>query len=124
MQEFEKYFRKNYHRTSSFLSGFVLMIVDFIGLFCCIGLAFLIVNFINPSIINFKSFVYYGAYFPLVLAVFYAAGLYPGIMISPSDEIKKLSICSFFCLMGIGTSIILEKRSETTSILPIISKYV
>ena len=124
MQEFEKYFRNNYHRTSSFLSGFVLMIVDFIGLFCCIGLAFLIVNFINPSIINFKSFVYYGAYFPLVLAVFYAAGLYPGIMISPSDEIKKLSVCSFFCLMGIGTSIILEKRSETTSILPIISKYV
>ena len=115
-QEFEKYFKDNFHRTSSFLSGFVLMIVDFIGLFCCIGLAFLIVNLFNTSAINFRSFVYYGAYFPLILAVFYAAGLYPGIMISPSDEIKKISVCSFFCLVGIGVSIILEKKANTTSL--------
>lgn len=123
-QEFEKYFKSNFRRTSSFLSGFVLMLVDFISLFCCIGLAFLIVNLINPSIINFRSFVYYGAYFPLILAVFYAAGLYPGIMISPSEEIKKLSICSFFCLIGIGTSIILEKRSNSSSVFLSVGKLV
>lgn len=81
------------------------MISDAVALFCCIGLAFLIVNLLNPSAINFRSFVYYSAFFPLILVVFYAAGLYPGIMVSPSEEVRKMSIISLFSYFGICLSI-------------------
>lgn len=105
-KDFISYFEKTYrNRTSSFLSGLMIMIADCVGLFCCIGLAFLFVNIINPPVINFRSFIYYSFYFPLILIVFYAAGLYPGIMVSPSEEVKKLTLCSFFCFMGISISI-------------------
>ncbi len=118
--EFISLFKKTYHnRTSSFLSGLMLMIVDAISLFCCIGLAFLIINLFKPELINFRSFVNYTLYFPLVLLVFYAAGLYPGIMNSPSDEIRKMTICSFFCFMGIGISIIFEDGSSDNIIMVI-----
>lgn len=105
-KDFIAYFQKTYrNRTSSFLSGLMIMVADCVGLFCCIGLSFLIINLINPAAINFRSFIYYSFYFPLILVVFYAAGLYPGIMVSPSEEVKKLTLCSFFCFMGISISI-------------------
>lgn len=104
--DFITYFKKTYKNgTSSFLSGLMIMIADIIGLFFCIGFAFLIVNFVSPASINFKSFINYSFYFPLILLVFYAAKLYPGIMVSPSEEVKKLSLCSFFCYFGISISI-------------------
>ena len=104
--EFTSYFKKTYrNRTSSFLSGLMIMISDAIALFCCVGAAFLIVNLINPSMINFRSFVYYSAFFPLVLVAFYSAGLYPGIMISPSDEVRKMTIISVFFYFGICLSV-------------------
>lgn len=93
------------------------MVSDAVALFCCIGLSFLIVNFINPSWVNFKSFIYYSQYFPLILVVFYSAGLYPGIMTSPSDEVRKLTICSFFCYIGICISIaFLSDNSDSIAV--------
>lgn len=106
--EFSAYFKKRYHRTSSFLSGFIIMCADAVSLFLCIGLSFFIVNLIAPSQINFRSFVYYSVYIPLILMVYYAAGLYPGIMISPAEEVRKLCLCSFFCFAGISISILME----------------
>lgn len=113
--DFIAYFKKTYrNRTSSFISGLMIMLSDAVALFCCIGISFLIVNFINPSSINFRSFIYYSQYFPLFLVVYYAAGLYPGIMTSPSDEVRKLTICSFFCYIGICISIaFLSEESES-----------
>ena len=61
----------------------MLALSDALALFIYIGLSFLIVNLINTSFINFRSFIYYSFYFPLILIVYYAAGLYPGIMVSP-----------------------------------------
>lgn len=105
-KDFITYFKKTYKNgTSSFLSGVMIMISDIIGLFCCIGIAFLFVNLISPPSINFRSFINYSFYFPLILIVFYAAKLYPGIMVSPSEEVKKLCLCSFFCYFGISVSI-------------------
>ncbi len=105
--EFITYFKKTYrNRTSSFLSGLMIMISDAIALFCCVGLAFLIMNFINPSAINFRSFIYYSVFFPLILVIFYAGGLYPGIMVSPSEEVRKMSSISFFCYSGICIALI------------------
>lgn len=113
--DFIAFFKKTYRNgTSSFLSGIMIMIFDILGLFLCIGLSFFIVNLINPSAINFRSFIYYSFYFPLLLVVFYAAGLYPGIMVSPSEEVKKLCICSFFCYFGIAISILFISRDNSS----------
>ena len=59
-KDFITYFKKTYKNgTSSFLSGVMIMISDIIGLFCCIGIAFLFVNLISPPSINFRSFINY-----------------------------------------------------------------
>lgn len=115
--DFNSYFKKTYRsHTSSFLSGTMLMFVDIFALFITLGLSFLLVNFFIPTQINFKSFIYYSAYTPLILFVYYAAGLYPGIMISPSDEVRKLSVTTFFCFMGIGLSILFQEPSTESTI--------
>ncbi len=101
-------FKKNYKSTSSLLSGLMIMLSDCIGIFCSIGLSFFVVNIFDPEGINFRSFIWYTNYLPLMVVVYYAAGLYPGIMTSPSEEVKKLFICNAICLFGLATSIVLE----------------
>ena len=80
VEDFENYYNRNFRRTSSFWSGVIFMLVDAITLLLCIGIGFFIVNFVNHSFINFRSFVEYYVYIPVILVVFYAADLYPGIM--------------------------------------------
>lgn len=92
------------------------MVIDAIAIFCCMGFSFLLVNLFVPQSINFRSFVYYSYYTPLILFVFYAAGLYPGIMIGPSEEVRKLSVCSFFCYFGIGLSILIQEPSSQSAV--------
>lgn len=111
-EEFEISFRKKYKSTSSFISGITLMVVDAIVLMISIGAGFFIVNLIDKSWINFRSFVTYSMYLPAVLLVFYAASLYPGIMIAPEEEVKRFCICSFFCFMGIAVSIVVETKDR------------
>jgi len=111
-EEFELSFRKKYKSTSSFISGIALMAVDAITLMISIGAGFFIINLINQSWINFRSFVTYSMYLPAILIVFYAANLYPGIMMSPEEEVKRFCICSFFCFMGIAVSIVVETKDR------------
>lgn len=106
--EFEAGFKTHYKQTSSFVSGVALMVVDAVVVMLCIGAGFFIINAINQSWINFRSFVTYSIYLPVILVVFYAANLYPGIMIAPEEEVKRFSICSFFCFMGIALSVAVE----------------
>ena len=105
-EQLPPFLKKFYPRTSSFLSGLGLFIVDAITLFVCMAIGFFIVNLIVPHDINFRSVVNYTLYIPLILIVFLAAGLYPGIMTSPTDEVRKFTICSFFSFMGIAFSLI------------------
>lgn len=110
---FTSYFKKTYqNRTSSFLSGIMILLCDVISLLFSIGLAFLIVNCINPSAINFRSFIFYSYFFPLIIIVYYVAGLYPGIMTSPADEVRKLCISSTICFIGICISIIFQNEDS------------
>lgn len=112
-EDFIKHFNKIHKRnTSSFLSGIMMMLSDFIALFFSIGLSFFIINLIMPSFINFRSFILYSYYFPLILIVYYVAGLYPAIMISPANEVKKLCTCTTLCILGIGISIALQEKSN------------
>lgn len=110
--EYKVFFKKNFWRTSSFTSGAVLMLIDCIGVMLSIGISFFIINFLNHSWINFRSFITYWVYLPPMMAVFYAAGLYPGLVYPPADEVKKFAICSFFVFVGIALSITVEEADD------------
>lgn len=114
--EYEAAFRRSFHWTSSFLCGLTLMVVDAVILMLCIGISFFCLNLVNHAFINFRSFVNYAIYLPLILLVFYAAGLYPGIMASPAEDVKKFCICTFFSFMGIAISIFVEDNDEKVAV--------
>lgn len=115
--KFLKELKSQYRHTSSFFSGTALALVDAIVFMASICLGFFIINFINPSWINFKSFVKYTVFMPGVFAIFYATGLYPGILLAPEEEIKRFSITSFFILMGEAVAIMTIK--STYDFIPI-----
>ena len=84
-EEYKKYFKKNFWRTSSFTSGVTLAVVDCLSIMLSIGISFFIINFINHSWINFRSFITYWMYLPPMIMVFYAAGLDPGLVSPPAE---------------------------------------
>lgn len=108
IDEFPLWFKRRYKHTSSFFSGLLLLATDLITVMVCIGTSFFIINLIDRSFINFRSFVTYWIYLPAFIAVFYVAKLYPGMILSPAEEIRRFSLSSFFCFMGIAISIIFE----------------
>ena len=110
--EFEKYIKKTYPQTSSFTSGLALFFVDALVLVLCIGLGFFIVNLFAPNSINFKSFINYSIYIPFILLFFGCIGLYPGIMNSPTDEVKKFFFASMFSFISIIFTIIISDENE------------
>lgn len=112
IEEYPAFFKAHFRRTSSFVSGTALMLTDTLTIMLSIGIGFFIVNAIYPPLINFKSFVNYAIYVPLILIVFYAAGLYPGILLAPQTEVKRFSICSFFAFIGISSSINVEMKER------------
>ena len=110
--EFSALLKKKYPQTSSFTSGMALFFVDAIILILCIGFGFFVVNLFNTSDINFKSFVFYSIYIPFILLIFGCVGLYPGIMISPTEEVKKIFFVCAFSFAGIILTIILGDQNE------------
>ncbi|MCF0241958.1 MAG: undecaprenyl-phosphate galactose phosphotransferase WbaP [Treponema sp.] len=121
-EDFTKYLKKFFPHTSSFLSGTALFFVDAISLFLSLCLSFLIVNAFVPPLINFRSVIFYAIYIPFIQLVFAAAGMYPGIMISPTDEVRKFAMCSFFSFVGIAFSIILSDLFEVSFMLQYIKR--
>lgn len=114
-QEFETYLNKNVKHTSSFTSGLVICIFDALALFIAIALSFFLVNLFDGPVytINFRSFIFYSIYIPVFLLVFAAIGLYPGIMVSPAEEVRSFFFSCFFCFLGIILSLFIPKFSET-----------
>ena len=76
-KEYLTYFNQKYWKTSSFTSGFALAVIDCLMVMISIGTSFFIINLINHSWINFRSFITYWIYLLPMISVFYAAGLYP-----------------------------------------------
>ena len=116
VKKFEEYYSANFKRTSSLVSGLTIMVFDAAILLLSIGIGFFFVNLVNHRLINFRSFVDYYIYIPAILAVFYAADLYPGIMNSPAEDVKRLSICTFFGFCGIALSIFVEDAEDKVAI--------
>lgn len=110
VEEYNSFFKSRFKVTSSFFSGISMMLVDAIIVMLSIGAGFFIVNLINPPSINFKSFVTYSVYVPVILIVFCASGLYPGLLLAPQEEVKRFSIGSFLSFIGIA--IIINKESS------------
>ena len=114
---FEKSIKAQYKSTSSFISGVALAFVDAIAFMLSICLAFFIVNTINDEWIKFNSFVKYIIFMPGIFAVFYAAGLYPGILLAPEEEVKRFSLSAFFSLIGEAFALMTIK--STRDFIPI-----
>ena len=98
-EELRESLNEQYPHTSSFLSGFILFLVDILVIILSIGIGFFIVNLVRIEDINFKSFINYSVYIPFIMIIFVCEGLYPGIMIPPTEEVKKnyQSHILFFC---------------------------
>ena len=111
-EELRQTLNRQYPHTSSFLSGFILFIVDIVVLMLCIGIGFFIVNLIRIHDINFKSFINYSIYIPFIMIIFACVGLYPGIMIPPTEEIKKFSAATFFSFVAISLTIFIPKTEN------------
>ena len=109
IEELRQSLNKQYPHTSSFLSGFILFLVDMVVLMLCIGIGFFIVNLVRIHDINFKSFVNYSVYIPFIMIIFGCVGLYPGIMIPPTEEVKKFSGATFFSFVAISLTIFIPK---------------
>ena len=106
------YLKKSYPRTSSFLSGLSLMIVDLLVLILCLTIGFFIVNLFFTSDINVKSVVNYFFFTPLIIIIFGAVGLYPGIMIPPTEAVKKFCGCTFFALFAMSAGIVIADIND------------
>ena len=110
--EITEHFKKNYPHTSSFFSGLALFIVDAVILMLCIGLGFFIVNIFDSQNINVKSFINYSVYIPFILMLFASNGLYPGIMNSPTEDIRHYFGCTFFSFLAIILTVYLTKKTD------------
>ncbi len=113
-KEIIKDFKKRYPTTSSFFSGLSMFFVDAFVLLLCIGIGFFIVNLIVPRNINFRSFLGYSFYLPFILLVFGITGLYPGIMLPPTEEVSKFCLSTFICYTAIIISIFASNITSFT----------
>lgn len=110
--DFSSYFKKNFRTSSSFRSGLLILLVDTLVLFLCIGFGFFTVNLFAPSIINFKSFVNYILFIPFIIIIYALNGLYPGIMIPPTEQLKKVSTFTFICFFAIVLGLFISDLSN------------
>lgn len=108
VESYSQWFKNRYKHTSSFTSGLLLLLVDLVVIMFSIGASFFIINLINRSLINFRSFVTYWVYLPVFFLVFYVSKLYPGMVLAPAEEVRRFTVSSFFCFVGIAFSIVFE----------------
>jgi Undecaprenyl-phosphate galactose phosphotransferase WbaP len=122
IREFEDWYRIRYHRTSSALTSTAFIISDLIGIMLSFGSGFFLVNLYDISAINFKSFITYWPYLPVFILFFQANGLYPGIALAPSEELRHFTVSSILAHGGIIFSRYIEDQEfDAISIAFIIS---
>ncbi len=112
--ELLNYLKSKYPQTSSFISGLSLFFVDLLVIMLSLGIGFFIVNLLFTSDLNFKSVVNYFFFSPVFVLTFAAVGLYPGIMIPPTEEVKKFCGCTFFALGAMTLGIVIADINDYT----------
>lgn len=106
-EELYSHLKDNYPHTSSFYTGIIMLISDILALLLSLCTGFFIVNLIATHDIEFRSFINYSVFIPLFLIVFGASGLYPGIMMPSTEQIRKFFFSCFFGFSGISISVFL-----------------
>jgi Undecaprenyl-phosphate galactose phosphotransferase WbaP len=120
--DFSIWYRTRYHRTSSALTATAFVIADLVGAMLAFGSGFFLVNLYDITAINFKSFVTYWPYLPVFILIFQIMGLYPGVSLAPSEELRRFTLGSVMAHGGIIFSRYIEDREfGTISIAFIIS---
>jgi len=100
LNEYENWYRKRYHRTSSTLTTCFLILADMLSIMLCIGAGFFLIK-ITYGIIAFKSFVTYWPYLPAFIVVFSLFNLYPGASLAPAEELRRVSYSTLIVHTGI-----------------------
>jgi len=100
LNEYEDWYRKRYHRTSSALTTCFLIFADMLSIMLCIGAGFFLVK-ITYGRIAFKSFVTYWPYLPAFIVVFSLFNLYPGASLAPAEELRRVSYSTLIVHTGI-----------------------
>ncbi|MHC6203451.1 undecaprenyl-phosphate galactose phosphotransferase WbaP [Breznakiellaceae bacterium SP9] len=108
LDDFDRWYRKRYRRTSSALTSVALMLSDLFGVMLSFGAGFFLVNLYDMSLINFRSFVTYWPYLPVFLLIFQIMHLYPGVLLAPAEELRNFVIGSFMAHGGIIVSRYIE----------------
>lgn len=119
-EELNAYLKKSFPHTSTFLCGLTLFLVDALILILSIGFSFFVVNLFASSDINFKSFLNYTVYVPFLLLFFACNGLYPGIMNSPTEEIKRFFFCLFFGFLAISFTLFIPTNISSSFVSELI----
>ena len=109
IDEYEIWYRTRYHRTSSALTAFFIILSDMIMIMLCIGGGFFLVrvsilfNILN-GVISFKSFINYWPYLPAFIVVFSIYNLYPAASLAPAEELRRITYSSLIVHTGIVLS--------------------
>jgi Undecaprenyl-phosphate galactose phosphotransferase WbaP len=108
--EFTVWYRWQRRLTSSALTTTLMVIADLFGVMLSFGAGFFVVNLYDMGIINFKSFVTYWPYLPVFILFFGGHGLYPGISLAPSEELRRFCIGSLLAHICIVLSRVVEDQ--------------
>lgn len=119
--EFRSYLKKNFPYTSTFITGLLAFLVDILVIMLCLCLGFFIVNLISSHDIEFRSFVNYVVFVPAMMLIFSMMGLYPGIMISPAEEVRKYATGTFFSFALIIFSVFFSHSKDWDFIHAVVS---
>ncbi len=112
IDDYVYWFRNRYKRTSSLLTASAFVLSDCVTIMFCIGAGFFVVNAIDFSYINFKSFVNYWTYLPIFFLVYHIFKLYPGILLVPSEQLRSFFLANAFMFGGIALSIVVETEKR------------
>jgi len=116
LSEFDVWFRTRFRKTSSAPIAIIFILSDLLGIMLSFGLGFILVEaygwiIVNYSgFINLRSFITYWPYLPLFIIIFQIIGLYPGISLAPSEELRRFTIGSVIAYGGIIVSRVIEDQ--------------
>ena len=116
LSEFDVWFRTRFRKTSSAPTVTMFIFSDLLGVMLSFGWGFLWVEAYgwivlnDPGFIELRSFVNYWPYLPVFIIIFQVLGLYPGISLAPSEELRRLSVGSFIAYGGVILSRLIETQ--------------
>jgi len=117
LSEYDAWFRARFRATSSAPTGAIFMLSDLIGIMLSFGWGFVLVEAYgwiildDSGFINLRSFVTYWPYLPVFIIIFSVLGLYPGVSLAPSEELRRFCLGSFLAYGGVAVSRSIETQS-------------